>query len=157
MVVKLDSSSEEFLALGSYPPASSTWDLANQPADMESFKDSGDSRAVFPSLLWIASPRVDLGANVFVSEAVYQVIAMQDGFEYLDVPLSGRIEARIPPMANFLRLNKLLHLLISGGGIVNDSQRVQVALVGAARDLFIAEEVRHAFVRQLYLLSADLC
>ena len=101
MVVKLDNGSEEFLAFGCGPPTSCAWDFSDQPADVKSLEYAGDSRAVFASLLRVAGPAVDFGANVFVTKAVNQVVAMQNGFEYLDIPGPGRIEARIPSAANF--------------------------------------------------------
>ena len=85
------------------------------------------------------------GADVLISEAAGDAVAVENGGEGADVFASGGVEAGEASAVDFFRLSQLPKFLVGRRGIVDDSQGVEIAAVAGAGVLLVVAEAGDVF------------
>jgi hypothetical protein len=129
-------------------PTAATRHLSNQSAHMKPFQQTADRRAFATTFHGIDGRFIQCLSDVGVSEATYQMVAIQDGLEQFDVRAARRVEARVTSTSFHHRFGDFFDLPISRRRVLDHGQRLQVALVGSQGDLAVAIQIDHALVHR---------
>ena len=117
---------------------------SRQAAQVEAFDEAGDLR-VGPVIGRRAGSEQP-GAHVTVAEALAEVLAVEHGGEQGQVRGGRGVEgARRAPVAIAHGPEEAVKRPVSGGGIIDDREGLEVPVVGRGRDGGIAREKRAPF------------
>lgn len=83
--------------------------------------------------------------EVFVAEAVRDVVAVQDGGEQFEVLAAGGIEASRVAAVDSLGFREVGQFAMGGGGVSSVAERLQVSLIAGEGVALIVMKVAHSF------------
>lgn len=124
-------------------PAARAGDLGEEPAEMQAFEEAGDVGAA-PAIRGSRGAE-EAHSQLAVAPALEGVCAAEDGGEESEVGWRRGIErTRRATLAIPYGLHQAVEGAMGGGGIVDDGERIEVAVVGRRRHGGVAREIRDA-------------
>lgn len=135
----------ELLAFISNPPTSGMGDFSDQSSDMESFKYPCDTCAITTKHSGLLDEGSQTFTDVAVAEALDGMFAPEYGLKQSQVVVGGGVESAIGAAADFQTCGTSIDESISGRGIMDPGQGIQITPVGSGADLGIAIQIGNTF------------
>lgn len=133
------------MAKGTEAPAPRAGDFGDEVAKVEALEESRDGCTVTTKIGRLCGRSKEMTAEVPVAESTKEVFPAHEGGEEAKIVLAGGVES---PVTSAVVANGLCEgpeTLSGRGGILGDSEGVEIALVGGKGDLGIAREVGDPF------------